>query len=121
MSAAPLLDYIEAAKRKASVLAQVGENSGDWMGLAIAALRSILHSLPEEFPAELIRVSITPMVGKPHSPNAWGAFTKRAVRLRLIEETAGGLRCVELSPTGGARQLIGFVRHDSNFGHPRRY
>jgi hypothetical protein len=75
-----------------------------WQKLALAALRNILHTLPEEFPAEAIRVRIAPLCGSP-SPYVWGSLVKNAMKEGLIAET-GKLTAMRSVKSHGRRTMI---------------
>lgn len=88
-----------AIKRRDRALKTVADNSGDWMGLALIALR---NSIPvpdvnrEEFTVEDIKRWIVPMVGKPHSHNAYGALMRAAMLQNIIEDTGKWTRSKSL-------------------------
>lgn len=90
--AAPLLDYIESAKRRDEALAQVSCNSGSWFDVALVALEQLPKqnswaNLERGFTGEFIRQALTPSVGHPHHPNAWGALIRAAIGRDLIAAT----------------------------------
>jgi hypothetical protein len=87
MSGMSLLDYAEAMERKKAAIDTVAANSSEWMALALIELERMINSFPESFAGEFIRVKLTPWIGKPHSPNAWGALTRTALNRKLIEPT----------------------------------
>jgi hypothetical protein len=82
-----LISLAEAMKAKDEALAKVAANSGDWMALALLELEAMIHAFPATFTGEFIRMKLAPSIGKPHSPNAWGALTGTAIKRKLIEPT----------------------------------
>lgn len=81
------LPLFSASKKREQALAKVENNSGDWFRLALIELTEFKHVKRQEFTGENIRYWLTPLIGKPHSPNAWGALIMRARRSGLIEPT----------------------------------
>jgi hypothetical protein len=75
-------------------LARVSENSGPWMSRAVAAATRVL---PRDWTGtgEDIRIIVTREIGKPHSPNAWGAL------INALAKPGGGI----LIDTGKVRKM----------------
>jgi hypothetical protein len=69
-----------------------GNNSG-WVALALIQLREIAKNpsgwgnLENGFTGETIRMMVTPHVGKPRSPNAYGALVMAAIKKNIIVPT----------------------------------
>jgi hypothetical protein len=95
MSNSPLLDYIEEQARVArdAGIAQVQSNNPDWFALAMIELQEIAKHGSRDwanidtFTGETIRQMISPLVGHPASPNAWGALIMAAIKKKMIEPT----------------------------------
>ena len=89
----PLLDAIEADKRLEASLTRVRENNEEWSGIAFIQLCNWVKThdgwanTEHGFSGEDIRYALTPLVGKPRSPNAWGALIAFALRRGIIEAT----------------------------------
>lgn len=66
-----------AALRDAGIDA-VMANAQAWAEEVERGWRHWLHNqAPEEFTLEQFRVWVTPYIGEPHHPNAWGGLAKR--------------------------------------------
>jgi hypothetical protein len=81
-------DLFGAIAERDEALRRVG--SGSWSDFALEELRALqgLMGTAEDF-----RLMISPIVGKPHHHNAWGALIKKAVSAGV------------LVPTGQHRQM----------------
>jgi hypothetical protein len=76
-------DLFEAERRRDDGIGLTTDNNLDWMARAILLVR--LYAPAGEFMAEIFRT--LPGIGTPESPNAWGALTRTAVRLKIIRHT----------------------------------
>jgi hypothetical protein len=82
----------QAAKRDIA-LAQVSENSGDWASLCMIEMREFRNNpyyhtnYPNGFTMTHIRTWLTPLIGPPHHPNAFGALAMKLIKAGIIEDT----------------------------------
>jgi hypothetical protein len=92
-SSAPLLDFIASAQARDEGMERVVDNNNDWARLAFIQLEQISHAhggwanTEHGVMGEDIRCMLTPRIGKPSSPHAWGALTNAAIRKGLIVAT----------------------------------
>lgn len=62
-------------------IALVMDNAAGWADEIEQAWRHWLrYQAPPEFTLEQFRVWVTPHIGEPHHPNAWGGLAKRFAR-----------------------------------------
>lgn len=79
-----LPDPDESAAARDEALDRVAENAGDWWTIAcrhVAGLRGWQGT------GEDLRLQLRPVIGEPHSPNAWGALVAHAVRCGWLHRT----------------------------------
>jgi hypothetical protein len=68
-------------------LTKVKDNSGEWFTLALAAFNCLHIPLNATFTGESIRIWLSLMIPKSHSPNAWGALIGHLLRQGRIKPT----------------------------------
>jgi hypothetical protein len=89
----PILDAIESAKARDEGIEQSTENNSEWISLAFLELEQIAKgidgwsNLEHGFSGEDIRNILTPRIGQPSSPHAWGTLIMHAVRRKIITAT----------------------------------
>jgi hypothetical protein len=76
-------DLFAALEAREAALARVGENSGGFMALGLAAIAE----LSGEYTGEDIRFALKQRGIEPHHHNAWGALTMAAIRRGLLVPT----------------------------------
>lgn len=76
---------VSSRRERDLALKKVADNSDDWMGKALSAMRFL--SVRREWTGEDIRLTVEAVVGRPHHHNAWGALINQAVRTGLIVRT----------------------------------
>lgn len=96
---ADLIDLIQSRAARDAGLQQVTDNAVGWFDEALACIET-LHGWRGT--GEDLRLLVTASVGKPHSPNVWGALVMRAERRKLIAKT--GQRVPMRSLNSHARQ-----------------
>lgn len=84
-----LLDYLASQIRRDEGIALVKDNNGEWFGMAMSLVEqwSKLGYRKRLFMGEDIRNWLTPMIGKPKSPHAYGALIRECVKKPYIVET----------------------------------
>lgn len=79
-------DLFAALEARESALATVSHNSGDWLPLALDAIKALppdWEGTGESLRLRLLKDGLP----APHHHNAWGALTAHAIRRELIFKT----------------------------------
>lgn len=73
-------------KARDRALAIVAARSDTWMSRAVDWYR---NNIPSDWmgTGEDLRRHISPVIGQPHHPNAWGALIKFLIRNKVVEPT----------------------------------
>lgn len=88
-----IFSFAAEVEKRDTALIQVETNSDDWLSLAMIEMRELAHDqtilrdYPQGFTNTNIRFWLTPLIGNPSHPNAWGAFIMKCIRAGLLLDT----------------------------------
>jgi len=80
-----IFDVLQSRNARDEELKIVGDNSREWMVLALEEIANI--STKAEVTGEDIQRMIAPKIGQPHHQNVWGALINTAIRRGLLQKT----------------------------------
>jgi hypothetical protein len=89
MDSAPLLDWLQATKRRDAALAQVEANSEGWVDRATDSMPRAIRDLLEPFIPEDVKLKLIPIVGEPHHFNCWGAVIRKGKKRGYLVRVDG--------------------------------